>query len=110
MEELARSGRYSLVEAADEDMLRIKADICDLYVNAPDLPRAGASRTYAPSAGEMRLVAELHDVPTGMLIARVVDYKKDPQSAWMRLTTRVNNIAAARRAAADWAWILRRTA
>ena len=105
--ELARSGRYSLVEAADEDVLRIKAEIRDLKINAPDLPRAGRSQTYALSAGEMRLVAELRDAPTGALIARIVDYKKDPQSAWMKLTTRVDNIAAARRAAADWAQILR---
>jgi hypothetical protein len=105
--ELARSGRYSLVETADEDVLRIKAEIRDLYINAPDLPRAGMSRTYALSSGEMRLVAELRDAPTGALIARVVDYKKDPQAAWMKLTTRVDNIAAARRAAADWARILR---
>jgi hypothetical protein len=55
----------------------------------------------------MRLVAELRDAPTGALIARVVDYRKDPQSAWFKLTTRVGNIAAARRAAADWAQILR---
>ncbi|HWM67180.1 MAG TPA: DUF3313 family protein [Steroidobacteraceae bacterium] len=105
--ELARSGRYSLVEAADEDVLRVKAEVRDLIINAPDLPRAGRSRTYALSAGEMRLVAELRDAPTGAVIARVVDYKKDPQSAWMKLTTRVDNIAAARRAAADWAQIFR---
>jgi Protein of unknown function (DUF3313) len=110
-EELAKalvgSGRYSLVETADEDVLRIKAEIRDLNITAPDLPRAGRSRTYTLSAGEMRLVAELRDAATGALIARVIDYKKDPQSAWMKLTTRVDNIAAARRAAADWARILR---
>jgi len=105
--ELVRSGRYSLVEAAGEDVLRIKAEIRDLSINAPDLPRAGRSRTYALSAGEMRLVAELRDAPTGALIARVVDYKKDPESPWFKLTTRVDNVAAARRAASDWAQILR---
>jgi hypothetical protein len=56
----------------DEDVLRIKAEIRDLYINAPDLPRAGVSRTYALSAGEMRLVAELRDAPTGALIARLL--------------------------------------
>jgi hypothetical protein len=56
----------------------------------------------------MRLVAELRDAPTGALIARVIDFKKDPDAPWLHFTTRVDNVAAARRAAADWARILRR--
>jgi hypothetical protein len=106
--ELAASGRYSLVSTADADVLRVRAEIRDLYINAPDLPRGGPTRTYALSVGEMRLVAELRDAPTGALIARVVDYKKDPDAPWLHFTTRVDNVAAARRAAADWARILRR--
>jgi len=105
--ELASSGRYTLVNSPDADVLRIRAEIRDLYINPPDLPRAGPSRQYALSVGEMRLVAELRDAPTGALIARVVDYKKDPDAAWLHFTTRVDNVAAARRAAADWASILR---
>jgi hypothetical protein len=105
--ELTHSGRYALVNAVGPDVLRISAEIRDLYINAPDVPRAGPSRAYALSVGEMRLVAELRDAPTGALIARVVDYKKDPDAPWLHLTTRVDNVAAARRAAADWARILR---
>ncbi len=56
---------------------------------------------------EIRLVAELRDAPTGALIARVVDFKKNSQSAWMKLTRPVDTIAATRRAAAHWAQILR---
>lgn len=106
--ELAKSGRYSLTDRADTDVLRVRAEIRDLYINAPDLPRAGPTRTYALSAGEMRLVAELRDAPTGALIARVIDFKKDPDAPWLHFTTRVDKVAAARRAAADWARILRR--
>jgi hypothetical protein len=106
--QLGGPGGYSLVDAPDADVLRIRAEIRDLYVNAPDVPRAAAKRTYAVSVGEMRLVAELRDAPTGSLIARVIDYKKDPDAPWLHLTTRVDNAAAARRAVADWAKILRR--
>jgi uncharacterized protein DUF3313 len=106
--ELAKSGRYSLTDRADTDVLRVRAEIRDLYINAPDLPRAGPTRTYALSVGEMRLVAELRDGPTGALIARVIDFKKDPDAPWLHFTTRVDNVAAAQRAAADWARILRR--
>ncbi len=105
---LAGPGGYALVNTADADVLRVKMEIRDLYINAPDLPRAGPSRTYALSVGEMRLVAELRDAPTGALIARVIDYKKDPDAPWLHFTTRLDNVAAARRAAADWARILKR--
>jgi hypothetical protein len=106
--QLGGPGGYPLVNTADADVLRIRAEIRDLYINAPDVPRAASKRTYAVSVGEMRLVAELRDASTGSLIARIIDYKKDPDAPWLHLTTRVNNAAAARRTVADWAKILRR--
>jgi hypothetical protein len=87
-------------------VLRIKADIRDLYVTAPDIPATGITRNYTFSAGEMTLVAELRDAPTGALIARVIDRKKDPDTTWIRWTTRVSNTAAAERAVDDWVRIL----
>jgi hypothetical protein len=105
---LQQDGGYPVVTTPGEDVLRIRAEIRDLYINAPDFPRSGSSRIYALSAGEMRLVAELRDAPTGALIARVVDLKRDPDAAWLHLTSRVSNAAAARRAIADWAAILRK--
>ena len=106
--ELGRSGRYRVVDAPDEDVLRIRAEIRDLSINAPDLDRPGIVRNYTLSVGELTLVAELRDAPTGDLLARVVDHRKDPESAWLKLTTRVENIAAAREVADRWAGILRR--
>lgn len=105
---LQEDGGYPVVTTAAEDVLRVKAEIRDLYVNAPDFPRSGASRVYALSAGEMRLVAELRDAPTGALIARVVDLKRDPDGAWLHLTSRIDNADAARRAITDWAAMLRK--
>ena len=105
---LTSSGRYTLVDSPGDDVLRIKADIRDLYINAPDVMSAGISRSYTLSAGNMRLVAELRDAPTGALIARVIDYKSDPDSMRMQWTTSVSNVAAAERAADDWARILLR--
>lgn len=105
--EIARSNRYRVVESPGADVLRIKAEIRDLVIHAPDLLRPGIVRTYTLSAGEMTLVAELRDAPTGELIARVIDHRRDPDSPWLELTTRVDNIAAARRVAASWATILR---
>ena len=104
---LTRDGRYAVVEQAGDDVLRVKAEIKDLYVNAPDPMTAANIRTYTLSVGEMTLLAELRDSVTGDLIVRVTDRKRDPESAFLELTTRVDNVAAARRAAASWARILR---
>ena len=105
--ELAKSERYKVVDAPGDDVLRIKAEIRDLYINAPDVQRAGIAHTYALSAGEMTLVAELRDASSGALIARVIDRRRDPEKTWLELTSNVSNVAAAQRAAASWARILR---
>jgi Protein of unknown function (DUF3313) len=105
---LASSGRYALVDAPGDKVLRIKADIRDLYIVAPDVPTTGITRNYAYSAGEMQLQAELRDASTGTLLARVIDRKTDPNSTWIRWTTRVTNTAAAERAIDDWIRILLR--
>jgi len=103
---LIRSGHFTIVQAAGEDVLRIKAEIRDLNINAPDPPTAAQSHPFVISSGEMRLIAELRDAPTGALIARVVDFKKGPEAGWMKLAKRIDSIADARRAAARWAQIL----
>lgn len=104
--ELERSDRYRLVDVADDGVLRIRAEIRDLVIHAPDLERPGITRTYALSVGELTLVAELRDAPTGALLARIIDHRRDPDSPYLEWTTRLDNIAAARRAAHHWATIL----
>ena len=106
--ELTRPPGYALVNHADADVLRVRAEIRDLYINAPAVPGSGPSRPYAVSVSEMRLVAELRDGATGALIARVVDSKKDPNAPWLHFTARVDTAAPARAAVDDWARILRR--
>jgi Protein of unknown function (DUF3313) len=106
--ELTHPQGYALVSHADADVLRIRAEIRDLYINAPAVPSSGPTRPYAVSVSEMRLVAELRDAPTGALIARVVDSKKDPNAPWLHFTARLDGAAAARAAVDEWARVLRR--
>jgi hypothetical protein len=103
---LRKGDRYRVVDNPGDSVLRIRAEIKDLYINAPDLPRATSVRSYTLSLGEMTLSAELLDSVTGDVIARVTDRKKDPESLWFELKTSVDNIAAARTAARSWARIL----
>jgi hypothetical protein len=100
-------GGYKLVEQPGDDVLRVKAEIRDLYLNAPDVPRASRSLTYARSTGEMTLVAELRDSASGALIARVLDRYEDPEDSWFTWTTQIDNDRSAREAAEGWARALK---
>jgi hypothetical protein len=104
----ARNG-YPVVSEAGPDVLRVKASILNLYVNAPDTPSAAVSRTYTVSAGEMTLVMELYDSETGQVLARIVDRREGRGGAGrMTISNSVENAAEARDIASSWARILRK--
>lgn len=108
-EELEAAGGYELVEEPGPDVLRVRAQIVDLYINAPDIPRASATRTYVVNAGRMTLVAELYDSQTNALIARVVDRERGREYGIneLQIANAVTNTAEARRVLREWADILR---
>jgi len=106
--ELQAGGGYPVVGAAGPDVLRLKADIANLYVAAPDDAAVGRSRTYVVSAGEMTLVAELVDSESGEVQARLVD-RSEARSSGPRvsLSSPMENREEARAIAAAWAKALR---
>jgi hypothetical protein len=105
--ELARGG-YTLADGPGEGVLEVDVSIVDLYVNAPDVQGAATVERYTFSTGEMTLVAELRDAPTGDLVARVLDHREDRDRGFLDFTTSVDNLAAARVTVREWAGILRR--
>jgi Protein of unknown function (DUF3313) len=107
VKELQTKSSYQVVDAAGPDVLRIKADIINLYVNAPDTMSAGRSKTYTVSAGEMTLVMELYDSETGQVLSRVIDRREARDTGMMTLTNSVVNASEARMIASSWARILR---
>ena len=103
----ARSG-YKVVAEAGPDVLRVKASVVNLYVNAPDVPTAGRTRSYVVSAGQMTLFAELFDSETGQVLARVVDHREaQSNGGMMSFSNSVMNRAEAETIASAWARILR---
>jgi hypothetical protein len=104
--ELAR-GSYAATDAAGAEVLDVRANIVDLYVNAPDTMEPGRTRTYTVSAGEMTLVMELADSASGEVLARVYDRREARDTGQLTWTNRVTNQAEAERIAAGWARILR---
>ena len=105
--ELQSKSRYQVVNAPGPDVLRVKADIVDLYVNAPESREATLTHTYVISAGEMTLVAALYDSESGSIIARVVDREESRGTGQLMLTNSMINEMEARRTAILWARILR---
>lgn len=107
VKELQGKSVYKVATAPGPDVLRVRAGIANLYVNAPDTMSAGRTRTYTVSAGEMTLVAELLDSETGEIVSRVVDRREAQGTGTMTLTNSVVNAAEARSIASSWARILR---
>ncbi len=107
VKELQTKSTYMVVTAAAPDVLRVKANITNVYINAPDVPTAGRSRTYTMSAGEMTLVAELLDSESGLAIARAVDRREARSSGMATFSNSVVNASEAKIIASSWARILR---
>jgi len=105
--ELQSKSSYQVVNEVGADVLRVRVNIVNLYVTAPDTLSSGPTRTYTVSPGEMTLFAELFDSETGEAIARVVDRREARGTGMMTLTTKSVNAAEARTIASAWARILR---
>ena len=102
------AGGYQIVDAPGDDVLDVKMSIVDLNVAAPDLQSAGRVTSYAVSAGEMTLVAELRDSPPATHHAHVLSPRRtrSARSGSPASTTQPKRSArsAAGRCAMNWTW------
>ena len=87
-------GGYEIVTEAGDGVLVITPNIVNLFINAPDVPTAGRSRTYTMDAGSMTLVLQVNDAVTGTLLAVAFDQRRSGSST-MQWATSVSNRAAA---------------
>src|SRR5712671_489983 len=94
--ELQTKSSYQVVDAAGPTVLRVKATVMNLYVNATDTLHADRSGTYTVAAGEMMLTEELYDSETGQLLARVMDRSASLDSKVMTVNSGIFNIAESR--------------
>ena len=102
-----KKGGYSVVTEAGPDVLRVQANILNLYITAPDVMTPGRARVYTLTAGEMTLLAELSDSDSGEIFARVIDRYQARSTGSFQISSGVSNAAEARIAATSWAKILR---
>lgn len=107
VKEMQKGGGYQVVDGAGPDVLRVRANIVNVFVTAPDTMTPGRTRVYTVSAGEGTIIAELYDSETGEILARVIDRREARTGGPLRLTNSVVNAQEANLIASSWARILR---
>jgi hypothetical protein len=95
-------GGYEVVADGGDGVLEITPNVVNLFINAPDVPTAGRSKTYTMNAGSATLALQVNDAVTGTLLAVVFD-QRQTQSTTMQWTTSVSNRAAADAVLRAWA-------
>jgi hypothetical protein len=101
-------GGYEIVTDAGDGVLVITPNIVNVFINAPDVPTAGRSRTYTMDAGSATLALQVNDAVTGTLLAVALDQRRGGGSSTMQWSTSVSNRAAAEAMLKGWADQLKR--
>lgn len=110
--ELDQSAYYRVVDAPEDDTLRIDPAIVDLVVMVPTDNRAGRARVYASTPAVMTILLELRDAASGEVLARFAERRSATapgQNTTTMLTwsNAVNDSAALRTTFRGWASTLR---
>jgi len=106
-EEMAKSTRFSMVEAPGPDVLIISGGLHDIVSNVPPEPM-GRSDIYLTSVGEMSLILEAADSRSNEVIFRAVERRAaDSQSGKIGRANKITNWADINRLLRHWAVQLR---
>jgi hypothetical protein len=94
---------YEVANAPGPDVLRVSAEIANVYLNAPD-PMAGAGvRTYTVEAGEATLALAARDSTTGAVLGVAVDRRTTGGAGHATFTTSSSNRFEFEELFRDWA-------
>lgn len=85
------SAGYEVVATPGPDVLRIKTELVNLQIDAPDTNRIGRSQTYARQAGQARLIVEARDSTSGALLGRAVDARRIGDRGMITVRNSVSN-------------------
>jgi Protein of unknown function (DUF3313) len=100
-------GGYAIVTDAGDDVLEITPNIINVFINAPDVPGSGRSKTYTMDSGSATLALQVNDATTGTLLAVALDQRRSGSST-LQWATSVSNRAAASNMLKGWAEQLKR--
>ena len=90
--ELVKRGGFAVAPEPAPDVIRVDATVTDLDLTAPTAGTASLTRTYARTAGSMKVVIELRDAASGVLIGRIIDYEKAREFLDPQPVTQVSNL------------------
>jgi len=79
VKELVTRGGYQIAKEPGPDVLRVEATAVNVDVTAPEASLGHMQKTYVTSAGSMKLVTELKDSMSGVVIARIINYEEAPE-------------------------------
>jgi hypothetical protein len=101
--EFTRAG-FEVVTKPGPDVLRLRTDIINLFVNAPDTGSAGRVASFTTNAGEATIVLEARDSQSNALLARAIERRQTQTNTGTGTrATSVSNTADFRRLAQSWA-------
>jgi hypothetical protein len=95
-------GGYEVVTEAADGVMLITPNIVNVFINAPQVPTAGRSKTYTMDAGSAALALTINDAVAGTLLAVVFDQRRSGTST-MEWATSASNRAAASAMLKSWA-------
>jgi hypothetical protein len=98
-----KSKGYDVVTSPARDVLRLSPAIVNLYINAPQAPAPGVTRSYTLEAGEATLALEVRDSTTGAILGVAIDRSETRGSGYATVTTSVSNRAAFEQLFKRWA-------
>lgn len=105
--ELAKSTRFTMVEAPGPNVLVIGGGLLDIVSNVPPEP-VGRANIYISSVGEITLLLEIADSMSGEVIFRAAERRiAERDSGQAMLSNSVSNWAEIRRLLRRWAITLR---
>jgi len=99
--ELVERGGFALTDETTPDVLRVVPSISELEISAPDAGMTPGTRSFVHTAGSMKLVIELHDAASGVLVARIIDIEHARELHQLQLVDQVSNADEARVAFAN---------
>lgn len=82
---------YEIVTTPGPDVLRLRTQVINIWVVAPDTMTSGRKRTYAAEAGSATLVVEARDAMSGALLARGLDKRTVGDTGHITRRSRVSN-------------------
>jgi hypothetical protein len=95
---------YEIVNASGPDVLRLSAEIANVYLNAPNPMGGGAgTRTYTVEAGEATLALAARDSTTNAVLGIAVDRRTTGGAGHATLTTSSSNRFEFEELFHDWA-------